>query len=121
MARPDIYLYSSCTSCRKAEDVMRQSGVVYNRRDIFRDPLSAAEIRTILERTGQTAHDVLSTRSIPYRDLGLADRQVSEEELVELMSQYPGLLRRPIIIDDHGFQVGFRADAVQAIADRQEG
>jgi len=121
MSKPDIYLYSSCTSCRKAEDVFKQAEVEYQRRDIFKDPLSAAEIRTILERTGQSAHDVLSTRSIPYRDLGLAERQVSEEELVDLMAQYPGLLRRPIIIDDAGFQVGFKADAVQAMADRQKG
>ena len=32
----EIYLYTSCTSCRNAEHVLRASGMPYQRRDFFK-------------------------------------------------------------------------------------
>jgi Spx/MgsR family transcriptional regulator len=110
-----IYLYSNCTSCKKAEAALLDGGVTLDRRDIFKEKLQPNEIRGVLNDIGKTAHEVMSTRSIPYRELDLANRVVSEDELVDLMSQHPGLLKRPIIIGGGTSLVGFNKGAVEGL------
>lgn len=107
-----IYLYSKCSSCRKADSDLAEAGLDIDRRDIFKQKLTSDEIRQVLSDIGRTAHEVLSTRSIPYRDLGLAERDVSEAELIDLMAQHPGLLKRPIIIGGGTSVVGYNKDAI---------
>jgi regulatory protein spx len=61
---------------------------------------------------------VLSRRSIPYRELGLGDREVSDAALITLMSEHPGLLRRPIIVAPDDIQVGFNRSTLESLARR---
>ena len=110
-----IYLYSNCSSCRTAESILKDSGIAYDRRDIFREKLNAEEIQVLLGEIGKSAFDILSRRSIPYRQLDLANRSIGEAELIELMSEYPGLLKRPIIVAGETSQVGFNRTALQAL------
>ncbi len=115
MSSVEIYLYSNCSSCKKAESALKDANVQFDRRDIFKEKLSAAEISDVLTRIGSSAFDVLSTRSTPYRELDLANRTVSETELIELMSEHPGLLKRPIIIAGEKHLVGFNKNAVDEL------
>ena len=110
-----IYLYAKCSSCRNAEAVLEEAGVAFERRDIFKDRLSPSEIRALLAEIGKSAFDVLSTRSIPYRELELADKPVDEGTLISLMAEHPGLLKRPIIVAGDTVQIGFSRPALQAL------
>ena len=98
MADVKIYLYSNCSSCRRADELLSASGLDYERRDIYREPMTPDEIKALLLEIGRTPSEVLSKRSIPYRELGLATRDVPDDELIALMSKHPGLLRRPILV-----------------------
>lgn len=59
--------------------------------------------------------EVLSKRSRAYRDLELASKHLSEDELLELMVAYPTLLRRPLVIGAEGATVGFNQKRLQEI------
>lgn len=59
--------------------------------------------------------EVLSKRSRAYRDLELANKDLSEEELLELMVANPTLLRRPLVIGSGGATVGFNQKQLQEI------
>jgi arsenate reductase len=61
----------------------------------------------VLARAGLTPHDALSKRSRAYKDLGLAGRTVSDDELLDLMIAEPTLLRRPLVIGGKGSALGF--------------
>src|SRR4051794_12060225 len=98
MAELEIFLYTSCTSCRKAVELLREKGINAKRRDYFKDRFTKPELIAVLDRAGVTPFDVLSTRSNPYRELGLAERTLTENELLELMVAHPQLLKRPLII-----------------------
>lgn len=110
-----IYLYSKCSTCRDAEKLLLESGKAIERRDIFRNPLSATEISELLHETGTTPGEILSSRSISYRQLGLAGMSPTDEQLVDLMANYPGLIRRPIIIMGDSVQIGFNREALIAL------
>jgi Spx/MgsR family transcriptional regulator len=121
MAQTRIYLYGNCSSCKNAEQVLKETGVEYDRRDVFKDRLSAAEVNELLREIGKRPEEVLSRRSIPYRALGLGDRAVTDDELAELMSEHPGLLRRPIIIAPGEVQIGFNRTALESLARQHAG
>jgi len=113
----EAYIYARCSTCRTAEAMIRASGRAAVFRDIFRDKLSRQELVDLLARIGQTPHDLLSTRSIPYRELGLAEKQLSADALLDLMAEYPALLRRPILVIDGQVQVGLNQKTLAAALD----
>lgn len=99
-------LYNSCTSCRKTEAVLKESGVEFEKREYFKDRLTRDELKSLLDSVNLTASDVLSTRSRPYREMGLAGKDVTDDELLDLMIEEPRLLRRPIVVRDGEAVVG---------------
>jgi arsenate reductase len=102
-----IYLYANCSSCRTAEVVLAESGLGYDRRDIFKNRLAADEIRELLAMLGKQPADILSRCGVPYRELDLASRLVSEDELIELIAEHPALMQRPIVAAGEKPVVGF--------------
>ena len=111
----EIYLYSSCTSCRNAEALLRERGVTAKRRDYFKERFSKSELADVLERAGVTPGQVLSTRSTPYRELNLAERSISDDELLDLMVIHPQLLKRPLIVKNGHSTLGFNRSAIEAL------
>ncbi len=114
----EIYLYSNCSSCRKAEQVIQASGREYRRRDYFKDRFTVAELRALLERAGLNVTDALSTRSRAFADLKLAEKDLSDTEILELMVKEPTLLRRPLVIGNGASVVGFNAGGIQTLIEQ---
>ena len=107
LTRIRLYSYSNCTSCKNAERVLREAGVAFEQRDLFGQPLSATELTTLFAKIGKTPGKMLPRRSIPYRSLGLADQDLDERGLINLMAEYPALIRRPIVVVGNAAVVGF--------------
>jgi arsenate reductase-like glutaredoxin family protein len=74
--------------------------LAFTTRDLFKQPLSAAEIRALARQTDGGVRALLSTRTARYKALGLDRREVSDAELVDLMAKEPRLLRRPLLTAD---------------------
>ena len=73
----------------------------------------------ILSHTENGTEDIISTRSKVFQKLNIdVDIQKSIEELIQLISEYPNLLRRPIIMDNKHMQIGFNEDEIRAFLSR---
>ena len=44
-----------------------------------------------------SARDILRAKEDIYKDLGLAKKVVSEDELIDLMLKHPDLIQRPLV------------------------
>jgi regulatory protein spx len=115
----EIYLYSNCSSCRNASALLDELGVAARRRDIFKDRMSGAEIAALFARTNLDPKTVLSTRSRPYGELKLAGKELSNPQIIELMSQHPALIRRPITVRDREAVIGFNRSAITALVSKK--
>jgi Spx/MgsR family transcriptional regulator len=102
-------LYKSCTSCRKTEGVLKESGVEYEKREFFRHRFTTDELRSLLDSVGLKPSDVISTRSRVYKERNLEAAQLSDEEMLDLMVEEPTLLRRPIVVNGNSAVVGHNA------------
>lgn len=117
MATVELYYYPSCTSCRKADDLLRRRRVDAIRRDFFKSRFSPDELAALLARIGVTAHEVLSTRAKAYTGHGLDRQTLSGDELIALMCEHPTLLRRPITVVNDTPVVGFNRLSIEALLD----
>jgi arsenate reductase-like glutaredoxin family protein len=79
------------------------------------------ELVAVLREAGLTPRDALSKRARAYRDLGLEERNPSDDELLDLMVQEPTLLRRPLVLGPRGSTVGFDRKGLERLLDDVEG
>jgi regulatory protein spx len=113
-----LYTTPSCTSCRKARLWLDDNKLPFNERNIFRDPLTTDELRTILSLTENGTEDIISTRSKVYQKLAIDLDELRLDELMALIRQYPNLLRRPIIVEGDKLQVGYNEDDIRQFVPR---
>jgi len=80
--------------------LLKEHGIAHTYRDYVKEPLSEAELRDVLAKLGLSASDVFRTREKVGKELGLTGEE-SDDVLVPLMAEHPGLLQRPIaLLDD---------------------
>lgn len=106
MSEIELYVHPTCTSCRKAQAWLDEHDVAYERRDYFRDRFTKDELSGVLASAGLTPRDVLSKRARAYKEL-VGDRDLTDDQLLDLMIQEPTLLRRPLVISGDDVVIGF--------------
>lgn len=115
MSSITLYHYPKCTSSRKARQLLDELGADVVERRYFTDLPTEDEIRALAELLPGGVRDILSTRSRRYREMNLADKQVTDEELVQLLATEPGLWRRPIAIKGETAVVGYNEEVLRAL------
>lgn len=114
-----LYTSPSCTSCRKARAWLEEHEIPYTERNIFSEPLTVEEIKAILRMTEDGTDEIISTRSKTFQKLNVDLDTLALPELIELIKNNPGLLRRPIIIDEKRLQVGYNEDEIRRFLPRK--
>lgn len=114
-----LYTSPSCTSCRKAKSWLEEHEIPYKERNIFSEPLSIEEIKGILRMTEDGTDEIISTRSKTFQKLDVNLDTMPLQDLFELIQSNPGLLRRPIIIDEKRLQVGYNEDEIRRFLPRR--
>ena len=113
-----LYTSPSCTSCRKARAWLQEHEIPYVERNIFSEPLTIDELKAILQMTEDGTEEIISTRSKVFQKLNMDLDELSLKELLDLVKENPGLLRRPIMIDEKRLQVGFNEDEIRRFLPR---
>jgi len=114
-----LYTSPSCTSCRKAKAWLEEHNIPYVERNIFSEPLTIEEIKEILRMTENGTDEIISTRSKIFQKLNINVESMPLQDLYELIRENPGLLRRPIIIDEKRLQVGYNEDEIRRFLPRK--
>ncbi len=115
----NLYTSPSCTSCRKARAWLKEHDIPFKERNIFSEPLTKDEIKQILRMTEDGTEEIISTRSKVFQELGINLDDLTMDELLDLVEKNPGLLRRPIIMDDKRLQVGYNEDEIRRFLPRE--
>ena len=113
-----LYTSPSCTSCRKARAWLQEHEIPFVERNIFSEPLNIDELQTILQMTEDGTEEIISTRSKVFQKLNKDLDDLPLNELFKLVQENPGLLRRPIMVDEKRLQVGFNEDEIRRFLPR---
>ncbi len=114
-----IYTTSSCSSCRKAKKWMDEHDIAYKEVNIFVKELSTEELSYILQRTENGTDDIVSKRSKVIMEGNVDIDSMTMEELLNFLVKHPSAIRRPILIDERHFQVGYNDDEIRAFIPKE--
>jgi arsenate reductase len=100
-APPTRYYHNPrCSKSRGALALLHERGLHPDTIEYVQHPPSVDELRDLLVMLAMPARALLRTSETVYKDLGLADPTLSEEELLDAMHAHPVLIERPIFV--HG-------------------
>ena len=89
-----------------------QHGLEVTYRDFFKNTLSEAEIRELASVVG--VENIFARRSPSLKNMGLADKNLSDDEMINLMLKEPKLVRRPLLKVGNKLMVGGSSSSVAA-------
>ncbi len=101
-----IYHNPRCSKSRQTLALLEARGIEPKVVDYLKDPPSAAELKAILKKLGMRPRDLIRRGEARYSELGLADRALSDDELIALMVANPILIERPIVVSGKKAAIG---------------
>jgi arsenate reductase len=97
MSKLTIYQKPTCTTCRQTLAILKESGVDFDAINYYIDPIPKKKLKELLGKMKLTAKDILRTKEPIYWELKLSERDLSGDELIDLMVKHPDLIQRPIV------------------------
>ena len=102
----ELYGLKNCDKCRAALKELKAQGKEVAFIDIREDTPSKTELSEWIAST--TADKILNTRSTTWRGLSEDERNYGGEAgLVELLSNHPALIKRPVVKTSSATHIGW--------------
>ncbi len=109
-----IYTSPSCSSCRKVKKWMQEQNIDFVEHNIFAKPLTDKEIKEILFKSENGTDDIISKRSIVFKESNIDFDNMTMNELIKFIKDNPSVIKRPIIVDDRRIQVGYDEEEIRS-------
>ncbi|NOS80440.1 MAG: arsenate reductase (glutaredoxin) [Nitrospira sp.] len=97
MANVTIYQKPTCSTCRQAVQLLKESGKPFTAINYYEKPFTKAQLKNLLKKGGLTPKDILRTKEDIYKELGLAKKTLSDDEWFDVLVAHPDLIQRPIV------------------------
>ncbi|MFF3022481.1 transcriptional regulator SpxA [Gottfriedia sp. NPDC057948] len=115
----NLYVTSSCTSCRKAKAWLEEHEIDYSMKNIMNESLTLEEIKSILRMTETGTEEIISKKSKTFQELNINIDSLPLNELYKLIINNPKMLRLPIILDEKRLQVGYNEEEIRSFLPRK--
>ena len=109
-----IYTVSSCTSCKKAKNWLNAHQLSYNEHNLGKEAITKEEILNILTKTENGIASIVSSKNRYAKSLDFDIEELSVNEVIDLITSNPRILKSPILIDEKRLQVGYKEDDIRA-------
>jgi len=94
---------------------LKESGKPFTAINYYEQPFTKSQLKALLKKAKLTPKDVLRTKEDVYKELGLAKKALSDDELVDLMIKHPDLIQRPIVEKGEKALMARPAETLKAI------
>jgi len=97
MSQIIVYEKPTCTTCRKVGKILSEQGIEFEKVNYYVEPFSKSLLSTLFKKMGITPSELLRKNDEAYKRLKSKIEKLSEEDILDLMINNPGLIQRPII------------------------
>lgn len=97
MPKIAVYEKPTCTTCRKVANILIENGVDFEKINYYVDPFSKSKLLLLLKKMNMKPSDILRKKEKIYKELNFAEKNYTEEQVLDLMIKYPDLVQRPIV------------------------
>lgn len=97
-----IYHNPSCGTSRNTLAMILAAGIESTIIEYLKTPPSRDEIKNLVRLIGEPLRSLIREKGTPFHELGLDHADISDDELLDALRQYPALLNRPIVVTEKG-------------------
>ena len=112
----------ACGTSRNTLEMIRNSGTEPEIILYLETPPSRDKLTTLIADMGISVRDLLRKNVDPYEQLGLAEANFTDDQLIGFMLQHPILINRPIVVTPLGTRLCRPSEVVlDILPDAQKG
>lgn len=100
-----IYHNSRCSKSRDSYNLLKERGFDFETVEYLKTPLTREELKELLTKLDIPAKDLIRKGESAYKE-NFKGKELSEEEWIEAMLQYPKLIERPIVVKGNKAVIG---------------
>lgn len=100
-----FYQKPTCTTCRKAKELLQTLKIEFASRDLDQERMSEQELGQLIGERDYKGF--LNARNELYREKNMSENPPSRTEALKLMAKVPNLIRRPLLVAGKDVIVGF--------------
>jgi len=112
-----VYHNPNCGTSRATLAIITEAGYAPTVIEYLEQGWTRAQLEALLATMGVGARDILRTKEALVQQLGLNDREVSDEQILDAMVRYPILVNRPIVVTRRGALLARPAERVRELLD----
>lgn len=116
-----IYHNPDCGTSRNTLAMIRNAGIEPHVVEYLKVPPSRALLKQLIVRMGISARNLLREKGTPFEELGLGNRNLSDDDLLNAMMEHPILINRPIVVTPKGARLCRPSEAVMDLLPPQRG
>ncbi len=107
-----IYHNPRCSKSRQTLALLEERSVELEIVHYLETPLSADEIKAVLEKLEKSPREIMRKGEAPYKDLNLSEAAKTDAALIQAMVENPILMERPIVVSGAKAAIGRPPEAV---------
>ena len=104
-----VYGIKNCNKVRDTFKWLEENEVDYEFIDLKKEPLSEGKLDEFVHKVGLDV--LINKRGTTYRNLGLKDKDLSEDDLFDVLLENQTMIKRPVLEQDDAVLVGYDEDA----------
>ena len=104
-----------CSKSRTTLQLLKDNGVEPEIILYLETPPDADVLTSILDKLDMKPRDLMRKGQQEYKEMGLADEQLSDERLIAAMIEAPILIERPIVLANDKARIGRPPESVLKI------
>ncbi|MGD8117292.1 ArsC family reductase [Vibrio sp. TRT 29B02] len=109
-----MYGIPNCETIKKAKKWLEAEGVEYHFHDYRKQGIDKAMVETFCQQLGW--ENIVNKRGTTFRQLSQEQKDnLDQHSAIELLVEQPAMIKRPILVANGTYHLGFKADQYAAI------
>ncbi|MFI2743200.1 arsenate reductase (glutaredoxin) [Zhouia sp. PK063] len=109
-----IYHNPRCTKSREGLAIVKDSGKEFEIVEYLKNIPTASELKNILKKLQITPEELIRKNEAVWKE-NYKDKNLSNDELINVMIQHPKLIERPIVVNGNKAVIGRPPENIKTI------
>ena len=109
-----IYHNPRCKKSRAGLQYLQEKGIDPEVVEYLKNPVDEKELKDILVKLNKKPQDIIRTQEAVYKS-EFKGREFTEDEWVKILTEYPKLIQRPIVVKGYKAVIGDPVDQIESL------
>ena len=114
-----IYYNAQCSKCREAEQLLLENNCDFIIREYLKQPPTKKELKELLAKLDCDPFDIVRQKEELFQKK-FRNKKFSDEEWLQILTEHPELIERPIIIDGYKAIIGRPPEKIIELINRKK-